>query len=359
MTPRRALRWAGPGALLAGAALLAVVVVRPGDGPAATAREAPAPVSSSASSASSASLSSVSASGPSPSASTPAVASVSPSPTTAAASASPTREPVPAPPPVQNAAAPELDVTAVVGPPPGPQADPRPARTAAPADRFALLVGVQDYRPPTVDTIGSARDVELVRQQLVDAGWPAGNVRVLVDDQATGAAVRAGLDWLVARSRPGTFALFHYSGHVKQLGGTTEALWPVDRGFVRDHELAAVLSRSQGRLWVDVAGCEGASFMDGLPSERTLFSGSSKGTEKSYEQPAWGTSVWTGLLFDQGLRQGHADADRDGRTTVGESLRWAQWAAQAVTAGQRPHGRQTPQFAGAPDLGWTLADPPA
>jgi hypothetical protein len=90
-----------------------------------------------------------------------------------------------------------------------------------------------------------------------------------------------------------------------------------------------------------------------------LFSGSSKATEKSYEYPPWGMSVWTGLVFDLGLRQGQADADNDGRTTIGETLRYSQYYAQAITLGQRPHGRQTPQFAGAADLGWTLADPPA
>ena len=65
------------------------------------------------------------------------------------------------------------------------------------------------------------------------------------------------------------------------------------------------------------------------------------------------------MLFDLGLRQGRADADADGRTTVGESLRYATYYAQALSLGQQPHGRQTPQVVGADDLGWTLADPPA
>ena len=294
---------------------------------------------------------------PAPDAPSPApTLSARPAPPSAAAAPTAAR---PAPPSVRSVASPGLDVTTVLGPPPGPRVDRRPARVAAPADRYAVLVGVQDYRPPTVDTVGSVRDVHLVAAQLHAAGWPAANVRVLTDAQVTGAAVRDGLAWLAARSRPGTFGLFHWSGHVKRLGGTTEALWPVDRDFVRDHELTAALAPARGRLWVDVAGCEAGSFSEGLPSARTLFSASSTGTEKSYEQPEWGTSVWTGLLFDRGLRQGRADADGDGRSTVGESLRWAQWAAQAVTLGQRPHGRQTPQFAGTDDLGWTLADPPA
>lgn len=269
-------------------------------------------------------------------------------------------EPPPEKAPIRAAAQPDLDVASVLGPPPGPQDDPRPAKVAAPADRYAFLVGVQDYRRPTVDTIGSRKDVEYIRSMLLASGWKAENIRLVADGQATGRAIRDGLGWLAATSRPGqTFSLFHYSGHVKQHGGVSDSLWPVDRDFLRDTQVAALLSRVQGRMWVDIAGCEGASFLDGVPSSRVLFSGSSKATEKSYEYPPWGMSVWTGLVFDLSLRQGQADADKDGRTTMGEALRYSQYYAQAITLGQRPHGRQTPQFAGAPDLGWTLADPPA
>ena len=270
----------------------------------------------------------------------------------------PKPKPKPAP-PARNAATPDLDVEAILGPPPGPQADRRPEKVAAPADRYAFLVGVQDYRRPTVDTIGSVKDVRFIASMLQANGWRPENIRVITNEQATGRAIRDGMAWLASKGRPGTFSLFHYSGHVKQHGGVNDSLWPVDRDFVRDTEVAAAMNRVGGKVWVDIAGCEGASFMDGLPSDRILFTGSSKATEKSYEYPPWGMSVWTGLLFDLSLRQGQADADKDGRTTIGEALRYSTYYAQAITLGQRPHGRQTPQYAGDPDLGWTLADPPA
>jgi hypothetical protein len=263
-------------------------------------------------------------------------------------------------PPVRAAAQPDLDVESVLGPPPGPQNDPRPAKVAAPADRYAFLVGVQDYRRPTVDTIGSRKDVEYIRSLLIANGWKPENIKARRRRPGHRAG-DPGRHRLARRHQPPgeTFSLFHYSGHVKQHGGVSDSLWPVDRDFVRDTQVADMLSRIQGRMWVDIAGCEGASFLDGVPSSRVLFSGSSKATEKSYEYPPWGMSVWTGLVFDLSLRQGQADADKDGRTTMGEALRYSQYYAQAITLGQRPHGRQTPQFAGAADLGWTLADPPA
>jgi hypothetical protein len=245
-----------------------------------------------------------------------------------------------------------------LGPPPGPQYDAPPAQTAPPEQRFAFIAGITDYRAPTHDTIGAANDARFIAALLERNGWLPDNIRVVTDGEATGSAIRAGLAWLASKSTPGTFTLFHYSGHVKQVG-STEKLWPVDRSFITDGELGSLLSRGTGKMWVDIAGCEAAGFMGGLPSSRVLFSGSSRSDQKSYEYPEWGESIWTGLLFDIGTGQGEADADHNGKVTAGEALRYASYYAQAITRGQRPYGPQTPQVAGDPIRGWTLAEPPA
>lgn len=276
----------------------------------------------------------------------------------------PPNPPPPPPPPLVPvpvlAPAVPVDVgSEALGPPPGPQVDQRPERVAAPQDRYAFLAGVTDYRSPTVDTIGSANDVRFVRDLLVDSGWRPENIRVITDGEVTGEALREGMRWLADVGQPGTFTHFHWSGHVKMLGGGTEALWPVDRDWVRDQEVTALLQQVQGRLWVDVAGCEAGSFLPGLPSDRVLVSASSRDVEKSYEYPDWGRSVWTGLVHDLGIGQAGADADGDARVTIGEALRYATYYAQRITWNQRPYGRQTPQVEGDPVRGWTLADPPA
>jgi hypothetical protein len=269
-----------------------------------------------------------------------------------------TRVPVPAPTRGPAGSSRARALVPTLGPPPGPQYDPPPARIAAPEDRYAFLAGITDYRAPTHDTIGAANDVRFIAALLERNGWLPQNIRVVTDGAATGAAIRSGLSWLAAKSTPGTFTLFHYSGHVKQ-AGSTEKLWPVDRDFVPDRQLVSLLSAGTGKLWVDIAGCEAGGFMPGLPSSRVLFSGSSTSSQKSYEYPRWGESVWTGLLFDIGTGQGGADADRNGRVTAGEALRYATYYAQALTRDQTPYGPQSPQVAGDPIRGWTLDAPPA
>jgi hypothetical protein len=247
---------------------------------------------------------------------------------------------------------------ASLGPPPGPQRDLVPTAFAPPEARWALLVGITDYRKPTHDTLAGAQDVAFIRAYLLSAGWRSDHIKVLTNKGANGAAMRAGLQWLAAKSTPGTFSLFHYSGHVKQEGGH-EKLWPYDRKFISDTQLASVMKTTRGKLWVDIAGCEAAGFMEDLPSDRILVSTSSKRTQKSYEHPEWGESIWVGLLWDAGMNQRQADANGNGIVTVGEGLRFASYWAQVVTFYQRPHGRQSPRYAGMPVRGWTLADPPA
>ena len=266
---------------------------------------------------------------------------------------------IPAPrPPAAVAIAPSM--RQVLGPAPGPQADAVPARTAAPADRYAFLFGVTHYRAPTHDTIGAVNDVRLIARLLVEQGWLVRNIRVVVDEDATGAALRDGMAWLAARSEAGrTFSLLHYSGHVRQLGGLHAALWPVDGDFVPDSAVAAALGQIRGKAWIDVAGCEAGAFLPGLATNDILVSASSTAAQKSYEYPPWTLSVWTGLVFNLGIEAGEADADRDGRVTIGEALRFGSYYAQAITFNQQPHGRQTPQAAGDPVRGWTLATPPA
>jgi hypothetical protein len=246
-----------------------------------------------------------------------------------------------------------------LGAPPGPQNDIAPTAFAAPENRYAFLAGVTRYRKPTHDTIAGAQDVVFLRSMLIASGWLPQNIRIVTNSQATGAAMREGLTWLAARSTPGTFTFFHFSGHVKQAGGH-EKLWPYDRDFIPDTQLASILSRGTGKLWMDIAGCEAAGFIEDLPSARVLVSTSSKSTQKSYEYPQWGESVYTGLTFDLGMSQMQADANHNGTTTVGEALRFSQYYAQSITLHQTPYGRQTPQYSGMNDiLGWTLDNPPA
>ena len=227
-----------------------------------------------------------------------------------------------------------------------PSSKPAPGpRIAPPQDRWALLVGITNYRSPVKDTVAGAQDVAVVRDTLLRNGWRADRIRVLTDGAATGKALQDGLTWLIQRSSGSTFSLFHYSGHVKQRNGR-EYLWPVDNAFYSDTALSQAMKSVRGVSWTSIAGCEADGFNEGLSSSRRLFTASSTVTEKSYEYPKWKMSVWTGVLWDQALRRKSADLNRDGVVTVQEAFRWGAPRATEITKNQRPYGPQHPRIAG-------------
>jgi hypothetical protein len=231
--------------------------------------------------------------------------------------------------------------------------------------RRALLIGINDYAGRTDDTITSVGDVHDLRDLLLREGWPAANIRVLTDRAASAQAIRDGLRWLGDTSTDSSYTVFHYSGHVKQRGGDLdrdgealdEYLWSADNVFLADLELRQWIDRVRGRTWIDIAGCEAAGLDDGISGPNRLFTASSLEHEKSYEQPAWGNSVFTGLLVDQGMLQRKADLNGDGAVSIQEAFFVAADQAPRITAKQS-HGPQHPLAAGGGDKQWYLGAAP-
>ena len=221
--------------------------------------------------------------------------------------------------------------------------------TIGPADRWAVLVGIQDYAGNTHSTYGARGDVSAARTALLRSGWHSDHIVTLVDGQASAQAILNAMSWLGDRSGPGTFSLFHFSGHVciASRGPCPSGhtwLWSYDNRFISEATVGSVLGREQGRAWFDFAGCESGAFDAGLHSAKRLFSASSQASETSYEQPAWNESVWGGLVWDQAFLQGQAGA-KPGRATIGQMTAYGKAQAPRVTANQ-PAGAQHPVVIG-------------
>ena len=235
----------------------------------------------------------------------------------------------------------------------------------AQSDRWAFIVGVGDYAGRTSSTVAGAADAEDFRTLLLRNGFREDRIRTITDAQATARNVRAGLQWLVDNSSPNSFSVFHFSGHVKQIGGDRdrdgekldEYLWPHDNVFISDRELAEQAQRLRGLAWIDIAGCEAGGFDDGISSPTRVFTGSSQETEKSYEYPEWNNSVFTGLEVEQGFLEGRADHDGNGKVSIQEAFAYAHERAPQITRNQK-RGAQHPVSAGGDGAQWFLDGPP-
>jgi hypothetical protein len=214
---------------------------------------------------------------------------------------------------------------------------------------WAVLIGIQNYDAPTHHTYSGDGDTAVFANLLQRNGWPANHILQLVDGSATLANIRSAMRWLVGQSSPGSFTLFHYSGHVciSSAGGCPSGhtyLWSVDNGFMSENEFGQTMRGLQGRAWVDISGCESAAFDQGVSSAQRLYTSAAGVREKGYEVPDWHESVWTGLAVDQGMLQGRAAPN--GNPSIQQAVSWAQPQATNLTQNQRPYGPQHPYAAG-------------
>ncbi|HVF14035.1 MAG TPA: caspase family protein [Acidimicrobiales bacterium] len=235
------------------------------------------------------------------------------------------------------------------------------AAPAPDAPKRALLIGVSAYQPPTVPTVGSANDARELHKVLLKNGWPESGIRTLVDGEATAANIRAGMDWLVAGSGPGSFSIFHYSGHTKQSASGLadgdaeewdEYLWGVDNKLISDGEFAGRMRALQGLAWINVSNCEAAGFDDGVSSPTRLFTAASREDQKGYERYDTRRSIFTGLLTEAFLQK------PNGTVSIQEAFAYAAEAAPRQSAAGE-YGPQNPHMAGGDATLWYLSSPVA
>jgi len=242
-------------------------------------------------------------------------------------------------------------------------APPVPPGIAAPSQRWALVVGIEKYAGNTHETIGGIGDVLAVRRALIGAGWLSDHILTLTDADASASGIRAGMDWLKARSTPQTFSLFHYSGHVciASRGPCAEGhayLWSQDNRFIPETEVVSRMKQIQGHQWLDVSACEGGAFDAGYSSPTRLFTGAAQADETAYEDPSWRESVWSGLTWDRGYNRGLADPQGKAmHATMAQMAGYGAREAADYTRGQQPRGPQHPLVAGG-DNTWSLTAPP-
>ncbi len=213
---------------------------------------------------------------------------------------------------------------------------------------FAFIVGVADYpnvRPLPNTVLNDARDIATMLQRPDRAGYPSGQVRVLLNKEATKANILAGLDWLSKNATSDATAVFFFSGHGGRIEAGADAgnyLIPFDtvlsaikKTAISSEELTAALNQIKTKRMVVLldachAGGTGETKGDlepdntinldsksGLDVEPTVKGGldeqtytqlqqgegrvivaSSRSSEKSYVMPGAKNSVFTETMLE-------------------------------------------------------------
>jgi hypothetical protein len=89
-----------------------------------------------------------------------------------------------------------------------------PASAAAAPRKHALLIGIGDYTYDVPDLEGPPHDVATLKRTLIDRWqFPADNVKVLSDGEATKARILGAFDELATSTKAGDYIFIYYSGH--------------------------------------------------------------------------------------------------------------------------------------------------
>ena len=145
------------------------------------------------------------------------------------------------------------------------------ASAAQAQQKWALLIGINEYRVNHWKLKGCVNDVEMTQELLTTKfGFPIENIKTLLDEEATADNIRQSIeDWLIAKSKPEDIVYFHFSGHGAQIkddggdeeDGKDEFLCPVDLNpkdkstLVTDDQLADLFARIPSQNVTIITDC--------------------------------------------------------------------------------------------------------
>ena len=112
-------------------------------------------------------------------------------------------------------------------------------------DKWAVVIGISDYRGSRYDLQYCDDDARDMYNYLLAKGYPASNIKLLLDRGATASAIINAINWLDSKEGPNSEVVFFYSGHGSTYDGyndgdaeyTDEAIVSADLYLILDGQL--------------------------------------------------------------------------------------------------------------------------
>lgn len=80
-------------------------------------------------------------------------------------------------------------------------------------DRWAVVIGIADYKGRGSDLWHPDEDAEEMKKELLEVGYSDENIKILLNRNAKASAIVSAVDWLIANEKAGDEVVFFYSGH--------------------------------------------------------------------------------------------------------------------------------------------------
>lgn len=183
--------------------------------------------------------------------------------------------------------------------PPKDDSEPDPA-----IDKWAIVIGISDYRGKQYDLNYCDDDAQDVYNYLIGQGYPEGNIKLLVDAKAR--KIVDAIDWLNSWEGVESEIVFFYSGHGTTYDGyddgdieyTDEAIISSDLYLILDGQLEQMFSTFESEKISFIFDCCFAGGMDDLTEAGRIIVTACDENEYSYETSEKQNGVFTYYFVD-------------------------------------------------------------
>jgi uncharacterized caspase-like protein len=250
----------------------------------------------------------------------------------------------------------------------------------------ALIVGIDLYDDPLINDLSYCKDdANGMRAMLLQYGWNENEITLLLDQEATKAAILSAVGSMAEACGPGDYVLIFFSGHGAYVldtsgdesDGTDEAIVPVDfdsddfSTLLLDDELGSAVSgcRTEKGVFIfdscqsggfiasfftqgteararyhEIAGVRGTASNGDLDVVNIPVMTASGEYEYAFEDPPLAHGVFTYFLLD-GLSGLAADRNSDGHISIRELFDYAEIQTEYYTIhSQHPQLRFSREF---------------
>lgn len=215
------------------------------------------------------------------------------------------------------------------------------------ANKWAVVIGIADYQGTEADLWHPDEDAkEMARALSKDYGFPTGNVKVLLNREATAEAILSAIYWLELNEDGNSTVVFFFSGHGYravddyvfpdgtvgwdadvELDGYDEGIVSWDMYGLIDGDLKDRFSAFETQKFALIFGsCHSGGMFDDpsvdLRTEGRVISSACKAGQYGWDYFTLGNTLFGYYFVDRGILKGRADLNGDG-VSMEEALAYA------------------------------------